>query len=166
MSHRFARPLLWASLAGSALLVGACAAGGPSLGSFKVNGQQAALRYATLVAMPPSGDTPRMMLVLSEKAPAAGADPSNATIDGSLGAALDMILVKFDGTTWSNRSGCSWSHPAAKKKGHGWSSIETCGLTAAEVKDGQFHARLVSGTSNAPAEDAVALDLDVRARMP
>jgi len=166
MSCRVVHPLLIAASACSALLVGACAASSPSLGSFKVNGQAAALHYATLVAMPPSGETPRMMLVLSEKAPAAGTDPSNATIDGSLGAALDMILVKFDGTTWSNRSGCSWSHPAAKKKGHGWSSIETCGLTAAEVKDGQFHARLVSGTSNAPAEDAVALDLDVRARMP
>lgn len=166
MSRRFTRPLLSAASVGFALVVGACAASGPSLGSFKVNGQAAALHYATLVAMPASGETPRMMLVLTENAPAPGADPSNASIDGALGAALDMILLKFDGKTWSNRSGCSYAHPAAKKKGHGWSSIETCGLGDVEVKDGQLHARLVSGTSTAPAEDAVALDLDVRAKMP
>lgn len=159
------QPLPYAAVVSCALLFSACAESAPSLGTFNVNGKDAALHYATLVAMKPIGDMPRMLLVLSEKEPPAGVDPNSATFTGALGTSLDMILLKYDGKTWSNRSNCEFVHPGAKN-GRGSSDINVCGLQDVEVKNGEFHARLVSGKPFMPITDTVALDLEVNAKMP
>jgi hypothetical protein len=148
------------------LLCSACGAAPASLGTFKVNGKDATLHYATLFAMNPiSGGMPRMRLVLSEDEPPKGADPDSATFAGALGTSLDLIVLKYDGKTWSNRSNCDFVHPGAKD-GRGSSDINVCGLKDVVVKNGEFHARFVSGKPFMPITDTVALDLEVNAKMP
>lgn len=150
------------------LLVAACTASASSLGTFKVNGKDANLSSATLVGMPPSGNVPRMVLVLSEKAPPAGVD-ANVTLmanPNAFGAAVTAVLLKFDGKQWSNTTGCTIAHPATTSKHGNYLDANACKLTEVSVANGELHARLVTAPSSKDGSDAVAIDVKLSPKMP
>lgn len=151
-----------------ALLAAASGASASSLGTFRVNGKEAGLSSATLVGMPPSSNVPRMVLVLSEKAPPAGVDPNTALIvnPNAFGAAVTAVLLKFDGKDWSNTTGCTIAHPATTSKHGNYLGADTCKLTEASVMNGELHARLVTTPAAKDGDDAITLDLELSVKMP
>jgi hypothetical protein len=151
-----------------ALLTAACSASASSPGTFKVNDKDASLSSAVLVGMPPSGTTPRMVLVLSEKAPATGVDPNTAMLadPNAFGAAVSVVLLKYEGENWSNPVGCSIIHPAAKKKHGGYLDANSCKLTDVSVASGEFHAQLATTPSAKDGDDAIVIDIKLNAKMP
>jgi len=151
-----------------ALLAAACSASASSPGSFKVNDKNASLSSAVLVGMPPTGTTPRMVLVLSEKAPTPGVDPNMATIanPNAFGAAVNVVLVKPEGKDWSNPVGCDIAHPAAKNKHGDHLDANGCKLTDVSVTNGEFHAHLATAPSAKDGDDTIAIDIKLNVKMP
>lgn len=151
-----------------ALLATACSASASSLGTFKVNDKDASLTSAVLVGMPPSGTTPRMVLVLSEKAPEPGVDPNMATLanPNAFGAMVNVVLLKADGEDWSNPVGCDIVHPAAKNKHGDHLAADGCKLTDVSVTNGQFHAHLATTPSAKDGDDTIVIDIKLNVKMP
>jgi len=156
---------LAAAVLSFALFGSGCGAAPASLGTFKVNGVDTPLGYAGLVAMPPTNGTPRMVLVLAEKAPAPGADANMLSYTGGLGASVSGPIVQDPEKGWSAPAGFSYFHPSAKDH-HGWCASTNCVLKDAVVKDGEFHAHLVSTAAPAATGESVVLDMNLRIRMP
>lgn len=158
------RPLLATAVVFSlSLLCSACGAAQSNLGTFKVNGKDASLGYAGLVAMSPVDGAPRMILVVAEKAPAAGTDPAAASDSGSLGPSISAPILQMPGKGWEAIAGFSYLHPAAKN-GHGWCAGDVCMLKDVVIKDGRFHAHLVS--TPATTGESVMLDVKLDIKMP
>lgn len=150
------------------LLVAACSASASSLGTFKVNDKAASLTSAVLVGMPPTSNVPRMVLVLSEKAPPVGADP-NLTLmanPNAFGAAVTAVLLKLEGKDWSNTTGCSIAHPASKNTHGNYLNASACKLTDIAVTNGEFHAHLATTPSAKDGEDAIMIDIKLNVKMP
>ena len=154
-----------AALLSLSLLCAPCGAAQGNLGTFKVNGKDASLGYAGLVAMEPVDGLPRMVLVLAEKAPAQGADAAAASDSGTLGPTISAPILKYADKGWSAPAGFSFLHPAAKN-GHGWCAGDNCILKDVVVKDGEFRAHLVSTAPPATSGDTLAFDLNLRIKMP
>jgi hypothetical protein len=151
-----------------ALFAAACTASASSLGTFQVNGKDASLSSAVLVGMPPANGVPRMVLVLSEKAPPAGTDANAAMMENpnAFGAAVTAVLLKFEGESWSNTTGCSIAHPASKNKHGNYLGADACKLTDVSVANGEFHARLATAPSAKDGDDAIAIDVKLSPKMP
>lgn len=147
------------------LLCSACGASPAGLGTFKVNGKDAHIGYAGLVAMKPMNGLPRMILVLAEKAPSPGTDPAAASDAGMLGATLSAPILEYPDKGWSAPAGLSYLHPAATSP-HGWCAGNNCMLKDVVVKEGEFSAHLVSTAPPAATGDSIALDLNLRIKMP
>ena len=156
------------TIAPLALLVAACAASAGPLGAFKVNDYAAHLSSAVLVGMPPISGAGRMVLVLSEKAPPAGADANTTLIanPNAFGAAVTAVLIKFDGKDWSNTTGCDVAHPASKSKHGNHLDANACTLTDVSVANGEFHAHLATAPATKDSEDAIAIDVRPNVKMP
>ena len=168
MQHRLATIAPRALTMTVALLAAACNASASSLGSFKVNDKDASLSSAVLVGMPPSGTTPRMVLVLSEKAPDPGVDPNLATLvnPNAFGAAVNVVLLKPEGEDWNNPVGCDIVHPAAKNKHGDHLDANGCKLTDVSVANGGFHAHLATAPSAKDGDDTITIDIKLNVKMP
>jgi len=162
---RFAIPPFGFVVFSLALLCAACGAARANLGTFKVNGVDTPLGYAGLVAMPPTGGMPRMVLVLSEKAPAPGADANMLSFTGGLGASVSAPIVQLPDKGWSAPAGFSYYHPSAKDK-HGWCASTNCMLKDVVIEGGEFRAHLVSTAPPAASGESVVLDMNLHIRMP
>ena len=151
-----------------ALFAAACSASASSLGTFRVNDKDASLSSAVLVGMPPSGTTPRMVLVLSEKAPPAGVDPNMAMLANpeAFGDAVSVMLLKYEGEDWSNPVGCNVVHHSAKKKHGDYLDASSCKLTDVSVANSEFHAHLVTTPSAKDGDDSIAIDVMLNVKMP
>lgn len=150
------------------LLVAACGASASSRGTFRVNGKDASLSSAVLVGMPPTSNVPRMVLVLSEKAPSPGADPNTTLLanPNAFGAAVTAVLLRFEGKNWSNTTGCDIAHSAAKSKHGNHLDANACKLTDVSVTNGEFHAHLATAPSAKDGEDAIVIDIKLNVKMP
>jgi hypothetical protein len=144
------------------------AASASSLGTFKANGKDASLSSAVLVGMLPSDSTPRMVLVLSEKAPPAGVDPNMAMLANpeAFGDAVSVVLLKYEGEDWSNPVGCNVVHRSAKKKHGDYLDANSCKLTDVSAANGEFHAHLVTTPSAKDGDDSIAIDVTLNLKMP
>lgn len=151
-----------------ALLAAACSASASSLGTFKVNDKDASLSSAVLVGMPPSGTTPRMVLVLSEKAPGPGEDANQAMIanPNAFGAAITVVLLKPEGKEWSNPVGCDVVNPAGKNKHGNHLDANGCKLTDVTVANGELHGHLATTPSAKDGDDSIAIDIPLNVKMP
>ena len=168
MQHRLSAIAPRALATTLALLATACSTSASSLGTFKVNDKDASLTSAVLVGMPPSGTTPRMVLVLSEKAPATGVDPNTAMLanPNAFGAAVNVVLLKPDGEDWSNPVGCDIAHPAAKNKHGDHLDANACKLADVSVTNGEFHAHLATAPSAKDGDDTIVIDIKLNVKMP
>jgi len=81
------------------------------------------------------------------------------------GASVSGPIVQDPEKGWSAPAGFSYFHPSAKDH-HGWCAGTNCVLKDAVVKDGEFHARLVSTAAPAATGESVVLDMNLRIRMP
>ena len=160
------RPMLaTAAVFSLSVLCSACGAAQSNLGTFKVNGKDANLGYATLFGMDPMNGVPRMVLVLSEKAPPAGADLAMLSYTGGLGASVSAPMLKYPDKGWTVPAGFDYFHPAAKNS-RGWCALSNCVLKDAVIKDGQFRAHLVTTTAPAASGESIVLDVPLAIKMP
>lgn len=157
--------LAMAAVVSLSVLCSTCGATQPNLGTFKVNGKDASLGYAALVAMNPVEGAPRVILVLAEQAPATGTDPAAASDSGSLGPSVSAPILDMSGQGWSAIAGFNYLHPAAKN-GHGW-----CRRRYLHAQGCRGQGRSIqrsSGYNGSPATsgDSIVLDVPLKINMP
>lgn len=153
----------------AAMLCTACGASASSgLGTFKVNDKAASLTSAVMVGMNPTNNVPRMVLVLSEKAPPAGTNANETMMadPNAFGASVSVTLLKMEGEGWSNVTGCMLFHPATKNEHGDFLDAKACVLSDVSVANGEFHARLTTPPSTTYQKDAIQLDVKFAAKMP
>ena len=150
----------WLALGMLILAAQAASAGdAPVSGLYKGNGKEAKLAYAIARNGEPYLDKPTIVIVLSEKDPAAERNPSTAAIFGKLGSAL-VLTIKEDGKI----IGCEVAH-AAHEKGT-FSALGVMKTSDFKLADGKVHGKFSTGGEVKTFGQTWEVDLELNVKAP